>query len=197
MSHSARRAGPPAVVGAALSGAALVGALLLGHGAATAQEPDGGVAETPIHDLQLPIHDLTLSVSSLDGSFTDSENTRERTVTLAADLLFEFDKADLGSQSRSSLEKAAEVLRQAAGGKSVNIDGYTDSAGEDTYNQQLSEARARTVEAALTSLVPGAGVTFVVAGHGEADPVAPNEIDGVDNPDGRAENRRVEIRFPR
>lgn len=191
MSHSAKRARAVAACGAAL-----VAALLLGEAPATAQQ-NGGIAETPIHDLQLPIHDLTLSVSSLDGSFTDSEDAEERTVTLAADVLFAFDSAELGPQSQASLAEAAEVLRKDAAGKSVNIDGYTDSMGEDAYNQQLSQNRTRSVEAALMLLLPDSGVTFVVAGHGEAEPVAPNEIDGEDNPEGRAKNRRVEIRFPR
>ncbi|OZM80803.1 OmpA family protein [Pseudonocardia sp. MH-G8] len=194
MYRSADRARIPAAVGAALAGA-----LLLGVAPAIAQEEQEprSVSEAPVHDLKLPIHDLTMSVSSLDGSLTDSENAEERTVTLAADVLFEFDRADLGPQSQPSLDEAAEIVRQAAAGKRVNVDGYTDSKGDDTYNQQLSEARARMVEAALAPLVQAADVTFVVAGHGEADPAAPNEIDGVDNPDGRAENRRVEIRFAR
>ncbi|MEV0589672.1 hypothetical protein [Nonomuraea sp. NPDC050310] len=48
----------------------------------------------------------------------------------------------------------------------------------------------------LARMVPG--VAFEVAGHGEADPVAPNALpDGGDNPKGRAKNRRVEVTFNR
>lgn len=199
MSRSAERSGTLAVVAAVLAMTLLSAAAPAG-----AQEPDGGGAgeapihdlRLPIHDLQLPIHDLTLSIGSLDGSFTDSENAEERVVTLAADVLFEFDRADLGPQAQATLAEAADVLRQAASGKRVQVDGYTDSRGDDAYNQRLSTDRARAVEAALTGLVQGDAMTFAVAGHGAADPVAPNEIDGADNPDGRAKNRRVEIRFP-
>jgi outer membrane protein OmpA-like peptidoglycan-associated protein len=43
----------------------------------------------------------------------------------------------------------------------------------------------------------GSGFSFDVSGKGESEPVAPNENDdGSDNPDGRALNRRVEIRYP-
>jgi outer membrane protein OmpA-like peptidoglycan-associated protein len=181
---------------------AFAAAVLLGATPAAAEEfvpePEtSDVAEAPIHDLQVPVHDLTLSIGSQDGSLTDSENQKERTVTLAADVLFEFDSADLTAKAETSLADAAEILKQDAGGKTVNIDGYTDAKGDDTYNQRLSEQRAAAVQTRLTALVEGIEVTFEVAGNGEADPVAPDTIDGQDNPEGRAKNRRVEIHVPR
>ncbi|WP_082127017.1 OmpA family protein [Allosalinactinospora lopnorensis] len=77
------------------------------------------------------------------------------------------------------------------------MDGYTDSKGADSHNQPLSEERARAVEEELSGLVGTADITFAVEGHGSANPVAPNEIDGEDNPEGREKNRRGEVRFPR
>jgi len=54
------------------------------------------------------------------------------------------------------------------------------------------------VRQALDRALAGRGVGFVTTGHGEADPVAPNvKPDGGDNPQGRAQNRRVEISFVR
>lgn len=196
MSRSAR------ALGVLPAATALAAASLLGAAPAAAEEfvpePEtSDVAEAPIHDLQVPVHDLTLSIGSQDGSLTDSENQQERTVTLAADVLFEFDSADLTAEAETSLAEAAEILKQDAGGKTVNIDGYTDAKGDDAYNQRLSGQRAAAVETRLTALVEGVEVTFEVAGHGEEDPVAPDEIDGQDNPEGRAKNRRVEIRVPR
>ncbi|GAA1070245.1 OmpA family protein [Nocardiopsis composta] len=187
--------------------------LILGAPAAAQAEEDGPeeivaesdagpVAEAPvidlngnIVDLDTPVRDLVLSTSDEDGAVRDSVGGEERVVTLAADVLFEFDEAELTGDAQEALEEAAAVLREEAGGKTVRIDGYTDAKGDDAHNVPLSEARAEAVEKELTGLLDGVDVTFETAGHGSADPVAPNEVDGEDNPEGRAENRRVEIRF--
>lgn len=178
----------------------------------TVAEVDAGdVAEAPIHDLDAPVNDvdapaqdltarvddLTTATESEDGSLTDSENDEERTVTLAADVLFEFDEAELTDDAGQTLQNAARVLEEEADGTTVNIDGYTDTTGSDSHNQPLSEDRAEAVEQELDELVTGIDITYEVEGHGSADPVAPNEIDGEDNPEGREKNRRVEVRFPR
>ena len=63
--------------------------------------------------------------------------------------------------------------------------------GTDTYNQALSEKRARTVADALRTR--GVKGTLSAKGFGESRPVAPNELNGRDNPAGRQLNRRVEI----
>lgn len=69
----------------------------------------------------------------------------------------------------------------------VKIDGHTDSAGGDSANQTLSEARAQAVGTYLTSNGIEAG-RITTEGFGETMPVASN-----DTAEGRAENRRVEI----
>jgi outer membrane protein OmpA-like peptidoglycan-associated protein len=80
----------------------------------------------------------------------------------------------------------------------VKIDGYTDAVGNDAYNLDLSNRRAAAVQQALQALVGSSSVQFGSAGHGKADPVAPNaNPDGSDNPAGRARNRRVTIAFPK
>ena len=54
------------------------------------------------------------------------------------------------------------------------------------------------MQQALQALVGSSSVQFASAGHGKADPVAPNNNpDGSDNPAGRAKNRRVTIAFPK
>ena len=68
----------------------------------------------------------------------------------------------------------------------VSIDGYTDSVGDETYNQQLSQRRAQAV---VDMLVNTHGIDpsrLKAVGFGESDPVASN-----DTAEGRAENRRV------
>ncbi|GAA2002094.1 OmpA family protein [Nocardiopsis rhodophaea] len=172
----------------------------------TVAEVKGGeVAEAPIMELSppvvaidAPIDDLTFATEDADGSLTNAENDEERVVTLAADVLFEFDRADISDDAGETLREAADILRREADGKTVDIDGYTDAKGDDSHNQALSEDRAKAVEKKLSELIgDDADVTFSVTGHGSADPIAPNEIDGGDNPEGREMNRRVEISFPR
>ena len=71
----------------------------------------------------------------------------------------------------------------------VDVDGHTDSTGDDSYNFGLSQRRAL----AVADYLNGQGVDgrrFSVVGFGESRPIASN-----DTADGRAANRRVEIRL--
>lgn len=105
---------------------------------------------------------------------------------------FEFDKADLTPESIPILEHAIKVLN-AQPDALVAVDGHTDAKGSFAYNDKLSYRRAGTVYDYLIA----AGIKsnrLVFRGFGENVPVAPNESeDGSDNPEGRAENRRVEL----
>ncbi|AKH69923.1 OmpA family [Spongiibacter sp. IMCC21906] len=105
---------------------------------------------------------------------------------------FEFDKADLTPESIPILEHAVKVLN-AQPSALVAVDGHTDAKGSFEYNDKLSYRRAGTVYDYLIA----AGIKserLVFRGFGENVPVAPNEnSDGSDNPEGRAENRRVEL----
>jgi outer membrane protein OmpA-like peptidoglycan-associated protein len=168
---------------------ALVAFALLG-GVAHAQEP--GVV-----DLVLPVVDLTYGSASLDNSVRTDESADQVKVTLAADVLFEFDKASLSARARSRIDEVAGRLRDAPSG-AVKVDGYTDAKGSDAYNLGLSRRRAQAVAGALRGELGGDAPALAVRGHGEADPVAANtKKDGSDNPKGRARNRRVTITFPR
>jgi outer membrane protein OmpA-like peptidoglycan-associated protein len=115
-----------------------------------------------------------------------------RRITVVGDALFDFDKSDLRSDAEETLVAAGPEIGQTGAGK-LTITGHTDSKGSDAYNDRLSEARARTVRDWLGAkgFIP-AGTSFV--GRGERQPVAPNEnTDGSDNPEGRQQNRRVEV----
>ncbi|MFU8871295.1 OmpA family protein [Micromonospora sp. SL4-19] len=140
-------------------------------------------------DILIPIEDLA------DGSITAESGSRVE-LTLAADVLFAFGKAALSPAARTRLARIAEQLSTQAKG-TVQIEGHTDSVGDDRSNLTLSQRRAEAVRAELARLLGAAPVTFDVRGFGEARPVAPNQVDGRDNPEGRARNRRVEIHFNR
>ena len=107
-------------------------------------------------------------------------------VTLAADVLFDFDKSILKNEGKNKLDDLATKV------KAINLEvviaiGHTDSIGSDAYNQKLSVRRSESVKAYLVSR----GVEpnrIYTEGKGEKQPVASNKTS-----DGRQKNRRVEI----
>jgi outer membrane protein OmpA-like peptidoglycan-associated protein len=133
------------------------------------------------------------SVGTADGAESTTRTGDTVEVVLAADVLFEFDSADLTADAEARIADLAGRIGDNAAGGTVTITGYTDDVGDDAYNQGLSELRAEAVRAALEPATDRSDLTFEVSGRGEADPVAPNTIDGRDNPDGRQRNRRVTI----
>jgi outer membrane protein OmpA-like peptidoglycan-associated protein len=99
---------------------------------------------------------------------------------------FDFDRAALQPAALPVLDEAATQLADAPAAR-VAVVGHTDAIGTDDYNQRLSERRARAVADYLVAR--GIDVARLdVAGRGENEPVADNS-----NPDGRAQNRRVEL----
>ncbi len=114
------------------------------------------------------------------------------TIGLSGDYLFEFDKFDLTPPAEEALHTVL-ALHQEYGGTKVEISGHTDAKGSDAYNQDLSEKRAN----AVFDWFEANGIateTMTAIGYGETQPVAANQIDGQDNPEGRALNRRVDIK---
>jgi len=102
-------------------------------------------------------------------------------------ILFDFDQATLRPESEVVLRQLRDALQASPGGR-VTIEGHTDAVGGDAYNRDLSQRRAESVVAWLAvNGVDRARLTPV--GKGEAEPVADNAT-----ADGRALNRRVEVR---
>jgi outer membrane protein OmpA-like peptidoglycan-associated protein len=149
-------------------------------------------AKSQVLDLKFPVEDL--GGGKVDG-FAVKETRTEVRIEMAADVLFEFDKATLRPDAAGTLEKAAEFIRTRSVSR-VRIEGHTDGKGAAAYNQRLSERRAEAVRAWMTEQGLS-GVTFTAHGFGATRPAAPNtRPDGADDPIGRQKNRRVEIVIP-
>lgn len=115
-------------------------------------------------------------------------------ITLQDGVLFDFGKYDLRPEAKATLAKLATVLNQAKV-PAAQINGHTDSIGDDAFNQDLSEKRASAVATQLKS--DGVSANLETHGYGKTQPVADNtNADGSDNPAGRQANRRVEIYIP-
>lgn len=142
------------------------------------------------------ILDLVFRVDDLGGRVQDlqvKETGQEVRIELAADVLFDFDKADLRPAAQKTLRQAAGIIHDKAKG-AVRIEGHTDSKGDDAYNQKLSERRAASVKAWFIDKEGLGKLQFTTQGFGEKKPVASNtKPDGSDDPEGRQKNRRVEI----
>ena len=136
------------------------------------------------------------TVAGLDAALKDlgaKVTEQEVRIALEADVLFDFDKAELKPEAQASLEKVTTVLK-AYPSAQVRIEGHTDAKGADAYNQKLSEQRAVAVAEWLASKAGLPRTQLATAGLGRTKPVAHNtKPDGSDDPDGRAKNRRVEI----
>ncbi|KVK85178.1 hypothetical protein WS90_09740 [Burkholderia cepacia] len=112
----------------------------------------------------------------------------QRQVLLQGDANFAFDSAALTPEARSQLDRFVQI-NSGIEFRRVAITGFTDSTGSKTHNLALSALRARNVMNYLSSNGLKAQ-SFVSEGLGDADPVASNATE-----EGRAQNRRVEIRI--
>lgn len=106
---------------------------------------------------------------------------------LGENILFETGKADIKPSADANLQQVAASISQHYNGK-IKIYGYTDDAGADAANKGLSRRRAEAVMAWLTSKGKISADRISLYAEGEARPVASNET-----PDGRQQNRRVEV----
>jgi len=166
-------------------------ALLAGMLAATAAA-SSAAAESNVRGLVFTTRDLVFQVQDL---YRLVESAKETTIELPADVLFDFDKADIRPDAAIALKEVARILREQAKGP-VRIEGHTDAKGSASYNKELSVQRAQSVQRWLVEKEGLAGMKFTIKGFGATKPVAPNTLeDGSDNPEGRQLNRRVALVF--
>ncbi|MHA6718157.1 OmpA family protein [Sphingomonas sp. RS6] len=107
---------------------------------------------------------------------------------MPSNVTFDTNQVAIQPQFRATLDQVADVLRNY-NQTLVDVYGHTDSQGSESYNQDLSERRARSV-ADYLSMRGVDSRRIGTRGFGETQPIASNDTEA-----GRAENRRVEIKI--
>jgi len=120
------------------------------------------------------------------NSILETRETARGLIVNLSDVLFDTGSATLKPGAREKLARVAGLLLSQPGLK-LQVEGHTDSVGDESYNQRLSHNRADSVRTYLVA--QGIASTAVgTAGFGESQPVASN-----DTAAGRQQNRRVEL----
>jgi len=148
-----------------------------------AARADAATARNTAAAAQSELANARQELNDLQAKQTD----RGMVMTLS-DVLFDTGKATLKAGATRDLDRLAHALKDNQNTR-VKIEGYTDSVGSDSYNQELSQRRAQAVADALQSRGVPAD-RYEIEGLGKEFPVATN-----DTPAGRQQNRRVEIVF--
>lgn len=146
-----------------------------------AAQRDALAAQRQTSDAQARNAQLEAQIKDLNAKKTE----RGLVITIG-DVLFDTNKSNLKAGSSRNVEKLAEFLKQYPQRRAL-VEGFTDSVGSESSNQELSSRRADAVRMALVGLGVS-GDRISTRGYGKAYPVAGN-----DSADGRQLNRRVEI----
>ena len=155
---------------------------------AQSAQMQAAAAQMQAHAAQQQTQALAQRAAQLEALLVELQATKTERgyVVTIGDVLFATDQASLTPAGMSTLRKLADLMAQNPE-RTVLVEGFTDSTGSSSYNQNLSQRRANTVATALGQLgVPRERIAM--RAYGEAFPVAPN-----DTAANRQLNRRVEI----
>jgi len=117
-----------------------------------------------------------------------TRNGNDLILNMPGNITFKTASADLNANFFRVLDSVGLVLKEFDK-TTIDVEGHTDSDGSDQYNQQLSLQRAQSVGNYLQSQGVN-GQRVVAYGAGESRPVASNNT-----PDGKQQNRRVELKL--
>ncbi len=175
-------------VGGVLVGG-LLGGLIGGKTGRIVGAGIGGVAGGVVgYKMDQQIKTLREQTAGSGVDVTETDGGRAILVNLPDGVTFDVGSASLRPAFRATLDRVATSMMEYPDSL-IDVYGHTDSTGSDVFNQRLSEQRAATVMNYLISRgVPAARLRS--QGFGETMPVASN-----DTTDGRARNRRVEIKI--
>ncbi|MEO8684787.1 MAG: OmpA family protein [Devosia sp.] len=168
-----------ALIGTAVGGDARVGALIgAGVGGLTGAAI-GNYMDQQEAELRAQLQGTGVSVT---------RNGQQIILNMPSNITFATDQASVQPQFNQTLVSVALVLKKFDK-TLIDVTGHTDSQGDDSYNQQLSNRRA----VAVATILANQGILqqrFSITGMGEQYPIASNATES-----GRAQNRRVEIQL--
>lgn len=122
-----------------------------------------------------------------EGSRSMKEQLAESGKVITHGILFDSGSSTIKAESYRTLREIGNLLSDDASLR-LSVEGHTDSDGADDYNMELSRNRANSVMQYLTSNFGIEDNRLEFKGWGESKP-----IDGNDTPEGKANNRRVEL----
>jgi OOP family OmpA-OmpF porin len=132
-----------------------------------------------------PFYITNIRVAASDRTLFDALTATGRASTHG--ILFDTNRDAVRPESAPTLQAIADMLHQHADLK-LMIEGHTDNVGSAAANQTLSERRAAAVRQALIAGYQIDGSRLTSKGYGATKPVATN-----DTPEGRQQNRRVDL----
>ena len=142
------------------------------------------IFSAPTHSYQLVITEVAAMAQVVSANELLQELNKNGFVALYIN--FDTGKADLKQDGIATVKEIATLLKSNPALK-LSVEGHTDNVGDAASNKKLSEARAKSVTAAI---VAGgvAAARLSATGFGQEKPVADNRTE-----EGRAKNRRVEL----
>jgi outer membrane protein OmpA-like peptidoglycan-associated protein len=143
-----------------------------------------GIFSAPTQSYKLAIVEVAAMQQVVSASKLLDALNRDGFIALYIN--FDTGKADLKADGQATVREIVAMLKSAPALK-VSIEGHTDNVGAAAANKALSEARAKSVMAAVAAggIAPA---RLAAAGYGAEKPIADNRSE-----DGRAKNRRVEL----
>lgn len=144
-------------------------------------------ADGDISPLDIDISPLDINITPLE---TKKKDGKDDVVTLSSDILFDIDKHELSDNAK---KKIAGLVKDIPKNAKISVGGHTDNVKSKVGNKKLSELRAKSVADAVKAARKDLKVD--AKGFADSKPVADNGSDAKPNLEGRALNRRVEIRY--
>jgi outer membrane protein OmpA-like peptidoglycan-associated protein len=151
----------------------------------TIAEPDSRAGGLPAYEVDDRIKDCGCS-PSCDKPVKSKTARGQEKLVIILNVQFDIDKSIVKEKYYDDIKKVADFMNEFPD-KNAVIEGYTDSAGNEDYNQKLSENRANSVRQLLIDKYGIDGSRISAVGYGEGNPVASNET-----AEGRQKNRRIE-----
>jgi outer membrane protein OmpA-like peptidoglycan-associated protein len=133
------------------------------------------------------------NIRELEGLFTSDQASvirqGDEVICRVYGLSFPVGSSEIQPQNfelLTRIQRALRIFPEAA----VVVEGHTDAAGDDDLNQRLSQERADAVRQYIVANMPNSAMRITTKGYGESSPLTSN-----DSLDGRAKNRRIDIRL--